>query len=104
MGFSATIMSLLSFIPSPIFFGSVLDKSCTIWGKTCTGKGNCWLYDSASLRYNLNFYASLFVIGGTLLDVVVWYYVKDLQIFEEKVQERELVELEREEELIPDKQ
>lgn len=104
MGFSATIMSLFSFIPSPIFFGTVLDRACLVWGKTCTGKGNCWLYDSGSLRYNLNLFASLFVIVGTLFDVIVWYYVKDLKIFDEKVQERELVEVEKEEEMIAEKQ
>lgn len=97
-------MSLFSFIPSPIFFGVVLDRACVIWGKTCTGKGNCWLYDSESLRYNLNLFASLFVTLGTLFDVVVWYYVKDLKIFDEKVKDQELVEVEKEEELLPEKQ
>lgn len=104
MGFSATIMSLFSFIPSPIFFGIVLDRACLVWGKTCTGKGNCWLYDSESLRHNLNLFASLFVAVGVLLDMVVWYYVKDLKIFDEKVQEKELEVVEKEEEMIPDKQ
>uniref|UniRef100_A0A1B0EYU4 Solute carrier organic anion transporter family member n=1 Tax=Phlebotomus papatasi TaxID=29031 RepID=A0A1B0EYU4_PHLPP len=40
MGFSLMIMSLFSFIPSPIFFGAILDKTCLVWGKTCTGTGN----------------------------------------------------------------
>lgn len=104
MGFSAMIMSLMSFIPSPIFFGAVLDSACLVWGKTCTGTGNCWLYDSEFLRYNLNLFASLFVVVGTLFDVVVWYYVKDLKIFDDKVQENELDEVGKEEELIVEKQ
>ena len=51
MGFGMMVLSLMSFIPSPIFFGLVLDKTCLVWGKTCTGKGNCWLYDGETLRY-----------------------------------------------------
>lgn len=104
MGFSAMFVSLFAFIPSPIFFGAVLDKACIVWGKTCTGKGNCWLYDSGSLRYNLNLVAALFVAMGTLFDVIVWYYVKGLKIFDDEVQDRELVEVAKEEELIAEKQ
>lgn len=104
MGLAAMIISLCSFIPAPIFFGAVLDKSCILWGKTCTGKGNCWLYDSESLRYKVNLYASLFVAVGTVLDLGVWYFVKDLQIFDEKVKENELAEVEKEEELLAEKQ
>lgn len=51
MGFGLMIMCLFSFIPSPIFFGMLLDKFCIVWGKTCGGNGNCWLYDSYSLRF-----------------------------------------------------
>lgn len=51
MGFGMMMMSMMAFIPSPIFFGWVLDRLCLVWGKTCTNKGNCWLYDPESLRY-----------------------------------------------------
>lgn len=104
MGFSVMIMSLFSFIPSPIFFGAVLDRACLVWGKTCSGSGNCWLYDSEALRHNLNLFACLFVLVGTLLDCGVWYFVKDLKIFDEEVKDTELREVEKEEELLPEKQ
>ncbi|XP_043671466.1 solute carrier organic anion transporter family member 74D isoform X2 [Vespula pensylvanica] len=58
MGFSLTIMSLFAFIPSPILFGFILDKTCLVWGKTYTGTGNCWLYNGEALRYLLNFTAA----------------------------------------------
>ncbi|XP_058794443.1 solute carrier organic anion transporter family member 74D isoform X2 [Phymastichus coffea] len=86
MGFSLTIMSLFAFIPSPILFGFILDKTCLVWGKTCTGTGNCWLYNGETLRYLLNFTAASFVTLGTLFDVGVWYYVKDVKIFDEEVE------------------
>lgn len=104
MGLAAMMISLFSFIPAPIFFGAVLDGSCILWGKTCTGKGNCWLYDSESLRYKVNLYASFFVAIGTIFDVGVWYFVKDLKIFDEKVKDNELVDVEKEEELLSVKQ
>lgn len=50
MGLSMTMLSLFALIPSPIFFGWVLDNFCLVWGKTCTSKGNCWLYDPNALR------------------------------------------------------
>lgn len=53
-----------------------------MWGKTCTGTGNCWLYDAETLRYLLNFVAAFFVAVGTIFDVGVWFLVKDLKIFD----------------------
>ncbi|CAD7015022.1 unnamed protein product [Ceratitis capitata] len=99
MGFGMMMMSMLAFIPSPIFFGWVLDRICLVWGKTCTNKGNCWLYDPESLRYTLNITASVFVAIGALFDWGVWYYVKDLQIFDEEVKEVEMKIVQHEEEV-----
>lgn len=50
MGFGMMFVSLVCFVPAPILFGWIFDKNCLVWGKTCTNKGNCWLYDSANLR------------------------------------------------------
>lgn len=61
----------------------ILDKTCLVWGKTCTGTGNCWLYDVESLRYIMNLTAAAFVTIGTLFDVGVWYSVKDLKIYDD---------------------
>ncbi|XP_015609202.1 solute carrier organic anion transporter family member 2A1 [Cephus cinctus] len=92
IGFGLTIMSLFAFIPSPILFGFILDKTCLVWGKTCSGTGNCWLYNGESLRYLLNFTAASFVTVGTLFDVGVWYYVKDVKIFDEDVELEDIAE------------
>ena len=50
IGFAETFICLFAFAPSPIFFGSLIDYTCIVWGKTCSGTGNCWLYDGESLR------------------------------------------------------
>ncbi|XP_022915464.1 solute carrier organic anion transporter family member 74D [Onthophagus taurus] len=86
MGFALMMMSLCAFVPSPILFGIILDKACLVWGKTCSGNGNCWLYNSETLRYTLNFTAAGFVTIGTIFDVGVWYFVKGLKIFDDDVE------------------
>ncbi|KAG8273909.1 hypothetical protein J6590_011455 [Homalodisca vitripennis] len=86
MGFGLMLMSMFAFIPSPILFGYFIDKTCLVWGKTCSGTGNCWLYNAESLRFLLNFTATGFVTIGTVFDAGVWYYVKDLKIFDEEVE------------------
>ncbi|XP_018326966.1 solute carrier organic anion transporter family member 5A1 [Agrilus planipennis] len=86
MGFGVMVTSLCAFIPSPILFGYILDKACLVWGKTCTGTGNCWLYNGEILRYRMNFTAASFVTIGTIFDLGVWYFVKDLKIFDEEVE------------------
>ncbi|KAL0126171.1 hypothetical protein PUN28_004946 [Cardiocondyla obscurior] len=92
MGFGLMIMSLFAFIPSPILFGFILDNTCLVWGKTCSGTGNCWLYNGEALRYLLNFTAASFVTIGTLFDVGVWYFVKDVKIFDEEIELKDIAE------------
>lgn len=82
MGLGLAMMSIAAFIPSPILFGYIIgninvsiiviywrftinnlfkkftDRSCIVWGKTCTSKSNCWLYNSEKLKYMLNYTAS----------------------------------------------
>ncbi|XP_026294065.1 solute carrier organic anion transporter family member 74D-like [Frankliniella occidentalis] len=84
MGLGITLMSLFAFMPSPIFFGYLMDATCLVWGKTCSGNGNCWLYNGESLRYLLNLTSAGFVLIGTLFDAGVWYFVKDVQIFDDE--------------------
>ncbi|KAG5683743.1 hypothetical protein PVAND_013008 [Polypedilum vanderplanki] len=84
IGVGATLVHLFAFIPSPILFGYILDKSCLVFGKTCSGTGNCWVYSPELLRYMLNFTAAAFIALGTLVDLGVWHYVKDLKIFDEE--------------------
>lgn len=48
----------LFFIYRSINILSFTDKTCLVWGKTCSGTGNCWLYNGEALRYLLNFTAA----------------------------------------------
>lgn len=86
IGFVMALMRLLANVPSPIVFGYIIDNACIAWGKTCTRRGNCWMYDGEKLRYTF-FYASAIAIAvGTFFEVLVWKYSKKLKIFDEDEQ------------------
>ncbi|EDW01466.1 solute carrier organic anion transporter family member 74D [Drosophila grimshawi] len=87
LGLGGLISSLSAFIPSPIFFGWLLDKYCLVWGKTCSNKGNCWLYDTESLRYAFNLTTALFIFLGGIFNVLVWHHAEDLKIFDDEPSE-----------------
>ncbi|XP_058123534.1 solute carrier organic anion transporter family member 74D-like [Anopheles ziemanni] len=83
MGFSMAINTLFSFLPAPIFFGAIIDRTCVLWGRTCAKQGNCWLYDGEALRASMNYTAAVFVLIGTCFDMGTWYYSKNFKIFDD---------------------
>ncbi|XP_077302621.1 solute carrier organic anion transporter family member 74D-like [Arctopsyche grandis] len=76
-------VALFALIPSPIFFGYIIDSTCLIWGKTCNGTGNCWLFNASLLRNRLSLISSLFVFIGVCFDLLVWKHIKDINMFDE---------------------
>uniref|UniRef100_A0A1B6FLD6 Solute carrier organic anion transporter family member n=1 Tax=Cuerna arida TaxID=1464854 RepID=A0A1B6FLD6_9HEMI len=84
MALGLMLGTVFAFIPSPILFGHIIDTTCLVWGKTCTGTGNCWIYDADKFRYSVNFTSLGFISMGCVFDVGLWYYVKDLKIFEDE--------------------
>ncbi|XP_040091233.1 solute carrier organic anion transporter family member 1C1 isoform X1 [Oryx dammah] len=52
LGIYTLAVRVLAGIPSPIYFGVLIDTSCLKWGfKRCGSKGSCRLYDSNAFRY-----------------------------------------------------
>nr|XP_005893280.1 PREDICTED: solute carrier organic anion transporter family member 1C1 isoform X1 [Bos mutus] len=52
LGIYTLAVRVLAEIPSPIYFGVLIDTSCLKWGfKRCGSKGSCRLYDSNAFRY-----------------------------------------------------
>lgn len=84
IGFGMALVRLLAAVPSPIFFGYIIDNACVAWGKTCTRKGNCWLYDGETLRYTFFYSSAVAIAIGTFFDALVWRYSKKLKIFDEE--------------------
>ncbi|XP_010854232.1 PREDICTED: solute carrier organic anion transporter family member 1C1 isoform X3 [Bison bison bison] len=52
LGIYTLAVRVLAGIPSPIYFGVLIDTSCLKWGfKRCRSKGSCRLYDSNAFRH-----------------------------------------------------
>ncbi|CAL8072089.1 unnamed protein product [Orchesella dallaii] len=84
IGLNILMISLFAFLPSPILFGRIIDNVCLVWGgSTCGKRGNCMLYDGEQLRYIFNLTAAGFTLIGGLLDCLVFYYVKDMELYKE---------------------
>ncbi len=39
------------YFPTPVYFGAIINSTCTLWQYTCNERGSCWLYDKVSYRY-----------------------------------------------------
>ncbi|ODN05136.1 Solute carrier organic anion transporter family member 1C1 [Orchesella cincta] len=92
IGFSIFLISVLAMLPSPILFGKIFDAACLVWGTKCGARGNCWLYDGQKLRYWFNLFAAAFTFLGAVFDCLVWYYVKDLDLYDEDKNVRARIE------------
>lgn len=86
IGFGMALVRLLAAVPSPIFFGYIIDSACVAWGKTCTRRGNCWMYDGEKLRYTFFYASAISIAVGTIFDALVWKHSKKLKIFDEDEQ------------------
>ncbi|CAG7725964.1 unnamed protein product [Allacma fusca] len=81
---SIGVLSAFALLPGPILFGYIFDSVCLLWGTKCGGKGNCWLYNGEQLRYVFNLTAAAFTFTGATFDCLVWYHVKDLDLYDEE--------------------
>lgn len=89
IGITMTAISLFAVIPSPILFGTLIDSTCVLWGKTCGKSGNCWLYDAEKLKYSMNLLGAALIAIATILDIGTWYYSKDVKIFDDEEPNKE---------------
>ena len=74
-------ISAFALLPSPIIFGSIYDKACTIWAEECGETLNCLAYNIDVLRQDVGALSGSFMAIAFLCDVVVWYYVKDISMY-----------------------
>ncbi|XP_062550397.1 solute carrier organic anion transporter family member 74D-like [Armigeres subalbatus] len=86
LGLSMAINTLFSFLPAPIIFGMIIDRTCVLWGRTCSSQGNCWLYDGQTLRTSMNYTSAALVMVGTCFDLGTWWHSKNFRIFDDKEQ------------------
>uniref|UniRef100_A0A3B4ZTE5 Solute carrier organic anion transporter family member 5A1 n=1 Tax=Stegastes partitus TaxID=144197 RepID=A0A3B4ZTE5_9TELE len=51
LGMQFVLLRTLAYIPTPIYFGAVIDTTCMLWQQDCGVHGSCWEYDVTSLRF-----------------------------------------------------
>ncbi|XP_065566800.1 solute carrier organic anion transporter family member 74D-like [Artemia franciscana] len=84
LGMGNFLTSLFGFIPGPIIYGALIDKTCILWREDCSKKGNCWMYDPDRFQKTLHLLTGCIFLLGTLCDLVLCWFVKDLDLYSEK--------------------
>ncbi|XP_027516091.1 solute carrier organic anion transporter family member 1B3-like isoform X2 [Corapipo altera] len=83
VGLHTLVMRTLAGIPAPVYFGTVIDKTCLKWGSTgCGQKGACRLYDSVANRYV--FLGLAAVLRGPSYFVAIIFYILIKKHFQNK--------------------
>eukprot|EP00057_Strongylocentrotus_purpuratus_P031942 XP_786158.3 PREDICTED: solute carrier organic anion transporter family member 1A4 [Strongylocentrotus purpuratus] len=58
LGFSNVLMKLLAFIPGPVYFGAIIEKTCLLFQESCGKTGNCLVYDIKAFRLVFTLFSS----------------------------------------------
>ncbi|XP_072029858.1 solute carrier organic anion transporter family member 5A1-like isoform X2 [Amphiura filiformis] len=51
VGWKILVTKCFGYFPSPVYFGAIINSTCTLWQYTCGERGSCWLYDIVAYRY-----------------------------------------------------
>ncbi|CAI4223272.1 unnamed protein product [Auanema sp. JU1783] len=89
LGFNGLLVSLLATLPSPIFWGKIIDMSCVMWQNICGNTGACPIYDTDGLRIRLHFIYGGLRVFSLLSDIWVIYWAKGLKLVDEEEDEEE---------------
>ncbi|XP_054922554.1 solute carrier organic anion transporter family member 74D-like isoform X2 [Dermacentor andersoni] len=69
-----TLGSIFGFIPYPVIYGAIMDRSCLVWEVNCGARGNCWVYDAATFRYLLHGVSMGFIALGAFFSLAVYVF------------------------------
>ncbi|XP_072041327.1 solute carrier organic anion transporter family member 5A1-like [Amphiura filiformis] len=53
LGLTKFAQNSFGYFPTPIYFGAIVNATCTLWQYTCGERGACWLYDIVKIRFAL---------------------------------------------------
>ncbi|XP_037643589.1 solute carrier organic anion transporter family member 5A1-like isoform X1 [Sebastes umbrosus] len=76
LGMQFVLLRTLAYIPTPIYFGAVIDTTCMLWQQDCGVHGSCWEYDVTSLRFVYFGLAASLKFFGFLFIFLTWYSIK----------------------------
>lgn len=73
---SLVFFSPLAYIPTPIYFGAVIDTTCMLWQQECGVQGSCWEYNVTSFRFVYFGLAAGLKFVGFVFIFLAWYSIK----------------------------
>nr|XP_054607131.1 solute carrier organic anion transporter family member 5A1 [Nothobranchius furzeri] len=76
LGMQFVLLRTLAYIPTPIYFGAVIDTTCMLWQQDCGVHGSCWEYDVTSLRFVYFGLAASLKFVGFVFIFLTWYSIK----------------------------
>ncbi|XP_054034889.1 solute carrier organic anion transporter family member 5A1 [Dryobates pubescens] len=85
LGMQFVLLRTLAYIPTPIYFGAVIDTTCMLWQQDCGVQGSCWEYDVTSFRFVYFGLAAALKFVGFFFIFLAWY---SLKCREEQLQRR----------------
>ncbi|XP_042188253.1 solute carrier organic anion transporter family member 5A1 [Callorhinchus milii] len=76
LGMQFVLLRTLAYIPTPIYFGAVIDTTCMLWQQECGVIGSCWEYDVTSFRFVYFGLAAGLKFVGFIFIFLAWYSIK----------------------------
>ncbi|KAG7225077.1 hypothetical protein INR49_014533, partial [Caranx melampygus] len=76
LGMQFVLLRTLAYIPTPIYFGAVIDTTCMLWQQDCGVHGSCWEYDVTSFRFVYFGLAASLKFVGFVFIFLTWYSIK----------------------------
>ncbi|XP_075439845.1 solute carrier organic anion transporter family member 5A1 [Ascaphus truei] len=76
LGMQFVLLRTLAYIPTPIYFGAVIDTTCMLWQQECGVQGSCWEYDVTSFRFVYFGLAAGLKCVGFIFIFLAWYSIK----------------------------
>ncbi|CAB3388039.1 Hypothetical predicted protein [Cloeon dipterum] len=74
---------------APFAFGKLIDGTCIMWEKTCSGLGNCWLHNTVDMRYFFYSLVIAFLMLQLIFDFGVFCKVGHVKIFDDEEEDDE---------------
>ncbi|XP_075069724.1 solute carrier organic anion transporter family member 5A1 [Mixophyes fleayi] len=76
LGMQFVLLRTLAYIPTPIYFGAVIDTTCMLWQQDCGVQGSCWEYNVTSFRFVYFGLAAGLKFLGFIFIFLAWYSLK----------------------------
>uniref|UniRef100_A0A8C4QHT3 Solute carrier organic anion transporter family member n=1 Tax=Eptatretus burgeri TaxID=7764 RepID=A0A8C4QHT3_EPTBU len=93
LGMQFILLRTLAYIPTPIYFGAVIDTTCMLWQRSCASSGSCLEYDVTTFRFvYFGLTAGIKTIAFLFISLA-WFSVRQREMRAKLPQPQQLSEL-----------